>query len=379
MTNKLCIFLLLILATHFAITFFQDHDSTSMLKRGDFPSFYSAAMVLRQGLADRVYDVNTLRYVQNLYWPSLKGASISYPYPPYVTVWLLPLAYFPPLLAKFLFNIAMAACLWIFYQLAKSYAPIFQQNPLCIGTWLLWFFPVSFNLFGSQNGTLSMMLYGAILVLISKKSHRADWLTGICLGLLFFKPQYAAPLWLCFLAARQTRIVLGALAVIFVDYVLAAATHGWRWPWIWLQAVRRDALIDFHFNNFNMISLAGAGSVLKLEIPALILSVAGIFWLGWRFYKRRDLLQNLEIAAPILLLASPHALFYDMGLCLLPCARYLKLDTNWEIVLLIVVTAGASLLAALRNFLPFPFLIFWVIGSLVFIVHSQNKYKELTL
>lgn len=405
-----CSAVLALLIFHIAWVFLSDTQHTSLLKRGDFPSFYSAAMILREGfqqdpqLLNRLYDTSMLRYVQNLYWPSLRGGYISFPYPPYVAAALMPLAYFPPLAAKFIMTLFMTACLAGAVAFASAFAPVFR-NKLGSAAFFLAFFPVSFSVLGGQNGALSMLCYAGILhsfwnnAGIEKNSTRIAFneiKAGIWLGLLMFKPQYGAVLFLFFALAGLWRTVLAASGILLLEYLLAAKVSGFLWPAAWISAVSRDAVLDFPYNSFNMVSFsglfyslgrwfhAGGGAQAVLNGASIVFSLAVLFLLARRFWrtKKENLFNLLLISAPVLLLISPHALFYDIGLCVIACAAF----WNWGQVQepapnsninpsprdrafwnLILITFFASLSAAFKNYLPFQPLIFFVLGSFVYI------------
>lgn len=400
--GKIRVFCLLVLAglsLHIAWIYFSDINHTSLLRRGDFASFYSAGMMVRQQLGKQLYDTQLLAYVQNLYWPSLHGSHISFPYPPFMALALKPFAYFPPQTAKLIFTLLMISAAGFAVKLSGRFAPLLSRNRLGAGVFLLAFFPVSFGILGSQFTAVNMLLCAGLLNAHSRGTKDGEIWTGICLGLWCFKPQYACVLLLFFLAARRWRVVFPALSVGAFYYGLGVMVQGWAWPWSWIQAAAKAAAIDFPYNDFNMISLTGffhaAGRVFAFgEKPALalspfswVLSAGLIAWTGFLFWKagnlpegksKNECLQKLLLMAlPVLLLASPHALFYDLGICVITCAGLIKLDTDRKIWIFILLTLTASLISAFKGYFPLQPLIFYALAAFWLALRNVNSGCEI--
>ena len=368
-------------------TYITDVPAKSMLKRGDFSAFYAAAMMVRQGLGARLYDVNLVSDIQNLYWPSLAGGYIFFPYPPYVALVLAPLAWFPPLAAKFIFDILMVLALVLAVRLTARDIPALKKNPLAVTAFCLSFFPLTFGVAGGQNIALSMMLYAAVLFFFAQDNPRAEGRTGICLGLWLFKPQFGVVLAALFLLAGFYRVIGGMVLVAVVYYFLAVKVAGWGWIPLWLDFLKKYVSAESHYNYFNMISLVGfldaAGQILGLGARGLkilhglsallsILMLGFLLWISLRlrtkkiFRRRADLLKLLRFAMPVILLASPHTLFYDFGLCLVAWAPYMDLKTDRNISLLIIFTALATMVSSVRLSLPVQPLFFGVAALLFY-------------
>lgn len=396
--KKIKLFSLLVLTvigSHIFLTWLMDSQNTSLLRRGDFASFYSAGMIVRQGLGAQLYDTRLLSYVENLYWPSLRGNYVSFPYPPFTALFLAPFAFLPPQPSKFIFTVLMMALAGLAMKIGGRLAPVLKKNPLASAAFLLAFYPVSFGILGSQFTALNLFLYAGLLSAYSLRTRAGDFAAGLCLGFWFFKPQYALPILFFLMAARAWRIAAAACCVALVYYLLGTFVQGFAWPWYWLKAAGKAAAIDFPHNDFNMISIAGffhaAGRLLGLnEVQAPFLNIAA--WIlsavlfggtGFFFWKsgklsdaeerRQKVSRLLEISAPVLLLASPHALFYDLGICMIVCARYVTLEHDRSITFLILLTGAALILTMFKAYLPFSPMILYALGSLLFIVKNTNR------
>jgi hypothetical protein len=88
-------------------------------------------------------------------------------------------------------------------------------------------FPVFFNLFLGQNGFLLAGLMGLSLVLMERRPR----LSGICLGLLTFKPQIGILFPFALLISRKWRVIGGAIATSVALIVMSIVLFGYQgWP-----------------------------------------------------------------------------------------------------------------------------------------------------
>jgi hypothetical protein len=331
---------ILFVVLHMAQIFFADVHHQSMLKRGDFASFYAAGMIVRQGLGGQIYNPTLLQSVQNKYWPSLQGRFVLFPYPPFAAFFLLPFSWLPPLAAKAVFVLFMTICLIFALKLTARHAPVLNKNPLALAAFLLAFFPLNFSIAGGQNTALSMLLYAAVLYFWGENSPKTDWIAGICLGLWLFKPHYSLALAALFLCAGFYRVPLAMAMVGTGLHLLSTGIAGRDWIFRWFEMLRKYVALESQYNFFNMVSLQGfldacshvfAEGAFRNELSGLgfILSaclMAALLFAAVRLRKkeapvrRYDLLKLLRAAMPVILLASPHTLFYDFGLCLVALA-----------------------------------------------------------
>jgi arabinofuranan 3-O-arabinosyltransferase len=96
-------------------------------------------------------------------------------------------------------------------------------------------FPVFFNLFLGQNGFLLAGLMGLSLVFMERRPR----LSGICLGLLTFKPQIGILFPFALLASRKWRVIRGAIATSLALIAISIVVFGYQG---WRSFV--DALVD---------------------------------------------------------------------------------------------------------------------------------------
>jgi len=207
----------------------------------------------------------------------------------------------------------------------RIYPEVLHSWYFCV-FFALTYYPMFRAVFGGQNTSLSLLL----IVLCWHRVIRARHLeAGLYLGLLMFKPQFAVPLAGLFLFSGRRRVCLGAIVTTIALYGVGALVSGPCWPQVWFDAARGFAALDASANSANAISWLGfAEAVLGPGNPAAltlgwslialtILVISGIWWIGGR---RADFGAQLALASVCLVLISPHAMFYDMGLSLVAFA-----------------------------------------------------------
>src|SRR5690606_28095128 len=126
---------------------------------------------------------------------------------------------------------------------------------------------------------------------------------------------------------------ISASAVMLLAYAAGALMLGVEWPLLWLNAAQAFAERDMAANGHQMVSLpsvlaaAWPAYPAEMELLGYALSAAGIACLMEKLYMTRDSAKALRllvcVLGPAVVFFSPHTLFYDVGLCLLPWALIL--------------------------------------------------------
>jgi arabinofuranan 3-O-arabinosyltransferase len=182
-------------------------------------------------------------------------------------------------------------------------------------------FPVFFNLFLGQNGFLLAGLMGLSLVLMERRPR----LSGICLGLLTFKPQIGILFPFALLVSRKWRVISGAIATSVALIIMSIVLFGYQgWPsFIHVLVDRRPNLSPISQDSMRLESVYGffwlAGTspatawVMQLAVAGCV--AAGVCWL-WA----RPLPHSLKAAllCSAVALATPYVHGHD--LCVLVVA-----------------------------------------------------------
>jgi hypothetical protein len=162
---------------------------------------------------------------------------------------------------------------------------------------------------------------------------------GIWLGLLAYKPQLAAVLVLVLAFGRQWRILAVAGLVIGSLVGLGMAVAGPGWPLSFYRLVSSDyyqhnAMVADGVRSISVPAvlryLAGKHTLWTTLIDALVgLTALAVLWRLWRGIDPVGDRFALQYAAVIVttLLVSPHALFYEAGLLVLPM---IALADHWH-------------------------------------------------
>ena len=282
----------------------------------DFASFYAAGSLALEGHAAGIYDM-AAHYARE---QQIFGAATPYYgwlYPPIFLLVAVPLALLPYAVALIVWQGASLAL--YLAVIAAILAKPRRDDGAIARLWLpvAAAFPAVFvNLGHGQNGFLTAGLLGAALLSLPRR----PLLSGILFGLLAYKPQFGLLIPIALLAAGQWRATISAgLTVVALMTVatLAFGTEIW-WAFAASTETSRKLLLeqgDVGFEKlqsvFAAIRMWGGGVPLAYwaQGAASVAAMGGVAWL-WRNSADRDLKAALLMIAT--LLASPHALDYDL-------------------------------------------------------------------
>ena len=241
----------------FGAWYLAQHDSeeTSALRRGDFPAFWSMAVIASGPEPHRLYDLELQRQVQNEAWPSLKGAVLPAAYPPQVAFVLRPLAQVDHETARLIWTgcnlvaVIVACVLLVRRNGTILWAPWMVFSLLCI------FSPVLRGILGGQVLSFVMLLFALTAALERRNSWRADLFLGLGLGVWLCKPYYA----LCALAVpvmqRRWVALLSFSVVAAVSWWAARGVMGPGWFSAWAAFAQTFAAINIETNAHQMPNL----------------------------------------------------------------------------------------------------------------------------
>lgn len=289
---------------------------------GDFPAFYGAGTVVADGDIDQLYDLERQAEAQE---ELLGSGALYFSYPPPVAALYSLLAQLSYVAAYAVHTVLMALALVGSYLLIRPMLPADRPPGPVVAAITFAFVPVFMGVTLGQNTALT-----ALLVAASWRTARdgRDGLSGLALGLLLYKPQFAVPLIGLHLVRGRWKIVATSFGVAIGWYLSSAALLGWGWAGEWLEQVGDFAALDAEVNGANAISLLGvAEHLLGVGSPAalaiggvLVVLTAAVLVLIWWGRTDDALAVPMAAAAVGIVLISPHAMFYDAGLVLLTVA-----------------------------------------------------------
>jgi alpha-1,2-mannosyltransferase len=291
----------------------------------DFSSFYAAGSLALEGHAAEAYDP-AAHHAREQRQFGAETPYYSWLYPPVFFLIAAPLALFPYPLALALFqSTSLAFYLWV---IAAILSPARRRDPVIARHWLLISaaFPAVFvNLGHGQNGFLTAGLLGAALVSLDRPV-----ISGLCIGFLSYKPQFALVIPIALLAAGRWRVIASA-ALTTIALVIASwlffGTDTWT-AFLASTEMSRKVLLEQGSVGYEKLQSAFAavrlwgGSVSLSYAVQGVISALAVLATGyaWRISDNGALKAALLVAATAL--ASPHLLDYDLVL-LAPALAYL--------------------------------------------------------
>lgn len=174
--------------------------------------------------------------------------------------------------------------------------------------------PVTASVVLGQNAPLGLLL--AVVAIAGLVRGRA-LVAGVAVGLLLYKPTFAAPL-IGLLILRRRWTELAIVALCGVGWYLAgvaAAAGDWAWPIAWLDGLRGYVDADFAGNADKSVSLPG----LIARVPGVpgwlpLLGGAAVVAVAIPRLVRASMLEAASAACLVGVAVSPHAWGYDAAL-----------------------------------------------------------------
>jgi len=274
----------------------------------DFVNVWSAGRLVLDGHPALAYDWDIQKRVQLVVLGQGYEGNFAWHYPPPFLFVAATLAHFPYATAF----IGWAAVSFVPYLAAMR--AIVGRN---FGFLLAAAFPVMFtNALVGQNGFLTASLIGGTLVLMP----RWPVLSGICLGLLSYKPQYGLLFPLVLIAASQWRVFCAAgvtAALLAAASWLAFGTESWQAFVHWMPMFNQAFLVEGRAPWGKMQSIFAltryfdgpesfAWSLQWIMSGAVAISLALI----WRSRRVQYPLKAAALAAGTLLV-TPYLFLYD--------------------------------------------------------------------
>jgi len=251
-------------------------------------------------------------------------------------------------------------------QLNKHFMPAFALS--------VSFFPIFKAITGGQNTVITMLL-----IALSWKAveQNREYLAGVYIGLMLFKPQFALPLTGVYLLSGRWRIVVSFGAVAILCYIVGALMIGPDWLAVWLENAAWQVQAYSMIDKENAVSwlgfteaVLGVGNQWALIIgwALTVLTVIGISLLWWTGGLKNDSAALIGMTSICLVLIPPHVIFYDAGLLLFACVVIASrpLILKAELLGMIWLLSWSQMFAGFVGFSP---LFFITMGTGVLAAH----------
>jgi arabinofuranan 3-O-arabinosyltransferase len=290
----------------------------------DFVNVWSAGKLVLDGHPAWAYDWGIQKQVQVALLGQSYEGNFAWHYPP-------PFLFVASLLAHFPYAVAFIG--WALVSLVPYLAMMRAIVGHPFGLLLAVAMPMAFsNVLVGHNGFLTAALIGGTLYLMPVR----PILSGICLGLLSYKPQYGLLFPLVLIAASQWTVfftaAVVALAMAFASW-LAFGTESWQAFFHWMPMFSQAFLTEGRAPWWKMQSLFALVRTLGgTEQLAWIFhwvfagSVAVVLALMWRSRVRYSL--KAAALATGTLLTTPYLFMYDMMVLAIPVAFLVRIGLS---------------------------------------------------
>ncbi len=206
-------------------------------------------------------------------------------------------------------NIVLAALL------SQLLARRFQLQPALALLLTFAWTPVIITIIYGQTSILALLV---VLAAWHALRHNNDFLAGVAIGFLFYKPTYALPFFAWSCVNQRWKISLGAVLWLPIWYLLGiSATAGdIRWPLAWIQNLAGYHASDTHYNQAAFVGLPGILEHMGLPLFVVLPLVTTLFTILIVRTRAQPIEQTFMLTSALIPALTPHALGYDATLTL---------------------------------------------------------------
>lgn len=312
---------------------------------GDFPAFYAAGDIVLSGDADDLYDLDRIIEAQTGLETTSVPGGLPFAYPPIVAALFAPLAAMAFLDAYTLYSLillgSMVAAVGIGW---RSRAHVRGQLPL-FAVLVFVFTPMQRSIIGSQTPPLFLLVLVLLLVQLERPT-RSEFTATVIFSCLLLKPQLGIPIVGLAVVNEWRTMLRPALLSGLVFYSANALVQGLAWPALWLGGLPRFAAMQ---NDAIKISWIGAlerwWAHPAMTVLGLVLSAATaavLVW-AWRPSSEVAVYDRLALAVSGVILISPHSMFYETALLVVPLLGFGHTRRETRLLLCFAGVAGYAL------------------------------------
>jgi hypothetical protein len=293
------------------------HQSSLARRSADFTINYSAALLIREGHPQAIYQRDQLGPLMLRLSDNAIDPRLPFDAPLALALPWVPLTFLPLELAFHVWQIATLCLLVLALLLLARWLPLGRRSlPLAIAALLA--FPATWALF-SEGQSSGLLLLGAVL-LVGAWRHDRWWMAAAGALLLGLKPQYLPAYMILLGAQRQWRTlaaaVLGAVAA-GLSPLLAGGVNG-MFAMVWSALVAGQGVVRYNDSLIGTVSPLLPGRLptfLGFSLWALALAAMAVAALS---RPRAHAMAFASLATTVAILFSPHALPYDTVLLAVP-------------------------------------------------------------
>src|SRR6185437_12573748 len=297
------------------------HNAQGLGIPTDFVNVWSAGKLALEGHPAQAWDWDVQKNIQIAVLGQTYVGNFAWHYPP-------PFLFIAALLARLPYTVAFVG--WA----AVSLVPYLAMTRAVVGRPFGWLLAAAFpvvlaNTMVGQNGFLTAALIGGTLYLLPTR----PILSGICLGLLSYKPQYGLLFPLALIAASQWTVFITAgvvTAAIAAASWLAFGIGSWQAFFHWMPMFSEAFFTEGRATWFKLQSVFGltrafGGSeqlawALQAAMTGTVVVATVLLWRS----KARYSLKAAGLATGTLLI-TPYLFLYDMMVLAIPIAWLVRI------------------------------------------------------
>ena len=297
------------------------HNAQGLGIPTDFVNVWSAGKLALEGHPAQAWDWDVQKNIQIAVLGQTYVGNFAWHYPP-------PFLFIAALLARLPYTVAFVG--WA----AVSLVPYLAMTRAVVGRPFGWLLAAAFpvvlaNTMVGQNGFLTAALIGGTLYLLPTR----PILSGICLGLLSYKPQYGLLFPLALIAASQWTVFITAgvvTAAIAAASWLAFGIESWQAFFHWMPMFSEAFFTEGRATWFKLQSVFGltrafGGSeqlawALQAAMTGTVVVATVLLWRS----KARYSLKAAGLATGTLLI-TPYLFLYDMMVLAIPIAWLVRI------------------------------------------------------
>ncbi len=292
-------------------------DRNHNLKGTDFLHLYTLGAVARSSAGVDLYEMNAQAVLAAQRVPQASGIRYLPLYPPQVSIFFAPLAYLPygwSLIVWWVITVALyAICCYAIWRAC----PNLREHGGTVFI-LAAAFPAFFHLIAwGQTSAVALACFTLLFFLLRDKN---DFLAGIVLGCLIFKPQLGLAAAVVFVVSGAWKTVLGATLSAAAQLYAGVLYYGWAPLREWIAMLRnvRTLLPLLEPKTYQTHSLRTFWSMLipapTLAMGLYVLSAIIVSGIAIAVWKRPQAPFSLHYSSILLatVLIAPHLTVYDL-------------------------------------------------------------------
>lgn len=282
-----------------------------LLLGSDFIALFSGIKLYIQN-PGRLYDFQAQFEIQNIHMPAqLNGTFLPYVYPPYFAKIFSFLYLVPFLYAKMIFILIGLLFIYISFLAIDNFS-VSEESVTSKKYFFLYYVTLLPNFISIFSGQTTQLVFTALVFVIILYLKNKKFFAAICLTFLLLKPQYYLIAVICFFFLGEIRLLLYCFFNASVVYFLTALDCGnTLWLLDYVLFIKQYSFYEAFYNSSNKISLYALSNASSVSCVLYLVALLGYVYAFIR-------VRVVALMPILILLFSPHSMYYDFGICIIP-------------------------------------------------------------